>query len=201
MKYLIHYIIIFLLVALLASCSHSRKFTNSYYQENDSLFQTIQLRFNQLYKQHPFAVEMTDKAFRRMKFEIITDTIKYIYSFTIGEPGFTDTLQKYRFNVKGVTDLIRDMQTVHCTWITNLDYYENKEKKFLVFLSIRHKQLKTFLRPEKYFTLAFFDRPRRFDARGRLLDNQDRKTLFKINGGLFRRLNDRVCYSMSANFR
>jgi hypothetical protein len=201
MRYISYYIAGLLCTCVFFSCSYSKKFTNTYYQENDSTFQSIKYRFKELYEQHPFAVEMKDKQFHYIGFEIITDSIKYIYNFDVDEPRFTDTLQKYRFNVKAVTSLIRDMQNVHCTWITNLDYYENGQKKFLVFISIRHTSLKAFLRPEKYFTLAFFDRPQRFDVKGRLLDNQDRKTLFKVNGGLFRKINERVCYSLSASFR
>jgi hypothetical protein len=201
MKYRNHHIAVLLLACVLLSCSYSKKFSRTYYQENDSLFQSINLRFKELYGKHPFSVEMKDRQFRRIGFEIITDSIKYIYNFGIDEPRFSDTLQKYKFNVQAVTTLIRDMQTVHCTWITNLDYYENRQKKFLVFISIRHGKLKAFLRSEKYFMLAFFDRPQRFDDKGRLLDNQDRNTLHKINGGLFWKINDRVCYSLSASFR
>jgi hypothetical protein len=201
MKNIIYHITGLFFASLLFSCSYSKKFTNTYYQQNDSLFQSINHRFKALHEKHPFSLEMKDKSFQQIGFEIITDTIKYVYNFTINEPRFTDTLTKYRFDVQGITSLIRDMQQVHCTWITNLDYYENRQKKFLVFISIRHKELKSFLRSEKYFTLAFFDTPRQYDTRGRLLDNQDGKTLHKINSGLFRRIDERVCYSLSANFR
>jgi hypothetical protein len=185
----------------LCSCSHSKKFSNTYYQQNDSLFQSISRRYKNLYEQRPFSAGMSDKAFKSISFEILTDSIKYVYNFNIGEQRFNDTLSKYKFDVKGINALIADMQRVHCTWITNLDYYENLEKKYLVFVSIRHRKLKAFLRPEKYFTLAFFNQPQHFDNRGRLLDNQDRKTLHKINGGLFWKINDRVCYSLSGTFR
>jgi hypothetical protein len=201
MKHIGYHITLILLATTLFSCSHSKKFTNTYYQENETLFKSISQRFKQLYAEHPCAMEIADKSFLNIEFEIITDTVKYIYSFIIDEPRFIDTLQKFHFNVKGIISLIKDMQALHCTWITNLDYYENYDKKYLVFLSIRHKQLKAFLRPEKYFTLAFFDRPRRFDVKGRLLDNQDRKRLFRINGGLFWKIDERTCYSMSNNFR
>jgi hypothetical protein len=195
------YIILLIPAFWLGSCSYSKKFTHTYYQENDSLFQSIKLRYKNLYQEHPFSVAIKDKAFRRIGFEILTDSIKYVYNFDIGEQRLTDTLTKYKFDVSGINSLLSDMQRIHCTWITNLDYYENGQAKYLVFISIRHKKLKAFLRSEKYFTLAFFDRPRNYDIKGRLLDNQDGKTLQKINGGLFFKINDRVCYSLSANFR
>ncbi|MEO5564060.1 MAG: hypothetical protein ABIR18_11510 [Chitinophagaceae bacterium] len=201
MKNCAYYITGLLLALLFVSCSYSKKFTNTYYQKNDSLFQSMQRHFKYLYEERPFSIEMRDKDFQRVGFEIITDTIKYIYSFGIDELRLTDTLVKYKFDVNRMKRLIADMQSLHCTWITNLDYYENRQKKYLVFISIRHKELQSFLRSEKYFTIAFFDRPRRFDNKGRLLDNQDRKTLHKINGGLFWKINDRVCYSLSASYR
>lgn len=185
----------------LGSCSYSKKFSHTYYQENDSLFQSINRQYKQLYEERPFSAGMSDKAFKRISFEILTDSIKYVYNFDIGEKRLNDTLAKYKFDVKGINSLIADMQQLHCTWITNLDYYENGQKKYLVFVSIRHRKLKAFLRSEKYFTLAFFNRPQHYDDRGRLLDNQDGKTLHKVNGGLFWKINDRVCYSLSANFR
>ena|SRR5688572_9948379 len=201
MKYIFYHITILLIVCSFASCSYSKKFTNTYYQENDSLFQSMQKRYKALYEQHPFSLAIKDKDYQNLAVEILTDTIKYIYEFEITEPRLLDTLVKYKFDVLGITKLIEDMQRVHCTWITNLDYYENMQEKYLVFLSIRHKKLKAFMRSEKYFTLAFFDERQHYDEKGRLLDHEDSKKFHKINGGLFRRINDKVCYSMSGHFR
>lgn len=194
-------IIVFCAGACCMSCSYSKNFSHTYYQQNDSLFSSIKHRYKQLYEQKPFSVGIKDKSFEHLAFEILTDTIKYVYEFGVNEPRLVDTLEKYQFDVKGITALLNDMQTIHCTWITNLDYYENREKKYLVFISIRHKKLKAFLRSEKYFTLAFFDQKQHYDSKGRLLDNEDSKTFHTINGALFRRINDRVYYSMSAHFR
>lgn len=196
-----NYITCIIAACVCLSCSYSKKFTQTYYRENESAFVSIKSRFKELYEQKPFSLEIKNKDFSGIGLEIITDSIKYIYDFAIGEPRLADTLLKYRFDVPAITALIRDMQAVHCTWITNLDYYENRQRKFLVFLSVRHRKLKSFLRGEKYFTLAFFDTRQRFDERGRLLDAADRTSLRRINGALFRRINHTTCYSLSANFR
>lgn len=201
MRFCFCYIVLLIPALWLGSCSYSKKFSHTYYQENDSLLNSINRRYKQLYEEHPFSLGMRDKAFRSISFEILTDSIKYVYNFNIGETRFNDTLVKYKFNTGKINSLIADMQKAHCTWITNLDYYENLEKKYLVFVSIRHRKLKAFLRSEKYFTLAFFNRPQHYDDRGRLLDNQDGKTLHKVNGSLFWKINDRVCYSLSGTFR
>jgi hypothetical protein len=200
MKNTAHYIIFVLLVSAMVSCSHSKKFTETYYKENEEVLRSIMTRYKQLYKKHPFTIEIKDKEFRQIGFEIVTDSIRYIYSFD-NEPSLIDTLIRYKFDVDAVSTLINDMQSVHCTWITNLDYYEKREEKYLVFVSIRNSKLKAFLKSEKYFTLAYFDTRQYYDEKGRLLDHADRKSLHKINGSTFHKLTDRVCYSLRGNFR
>jgi hypothetical protein len=133
--------------------------------------------------------------------EIHTDSIKYIYSFNTDEPYLLDTLQKYQYDVKAMSELINDMQNAHCTWITKLDYYENLQRKYLVFVSVRDRKLNAFLRPEKYFTLAFFDRSQPYDKEGRLLDTEDSRKVRKINSSVFHRINDKVFYALSGHFR
>jgi len=154
-----------------------------------------------LYDKSPFALELNNKKPIRIGMEIHTDSVKYIYSFGMDEPFLLDTLYKYQFDVKAMSELINDMQKAHCTWITNLDYYEKRQKKFLVFISVRDKKLDAFLRSEKYFTLVFFDQAQPFDEKGRLLDNEDPGRIRKINDSVFRRINDKVYYAISGNFR
>lgn len=201
MKHLIYHITSLFLLCTILSCSYSKKFTQNYYQENARTLQSIRQRFKDLYDKHPFSLELKDKKLRRIGIEIQTDSIKYIYSFRTDEPFLIDTLYKYNFDVKRMSELIDDMQKAHCTWITNLDYYENRQKKFLVFISVRDKKLDAFLRSEKYFTLVFFDQPQPFDEKGRLLDNEDLEKIRKINGSIFRRINDKVYYALSGQFR
>ncbi len=198
---MINHIIPFIFFGFFLSCSYSKKFTQNYYSENETTLQSIRQRFKELYDRHPFSLELKDKKLNKIGMEIHTDSIKYIYSFRMNEPYLLDTLYKYQFDVKAMSELINDMQKAHCTWITNLDYYEKRQKKYLVFISVRDKELDAFLRPEKYFTLVFFDQLQPFDDKGRLLDNEDLKKIRKINGSIFRRINDRVYYALSGQFR
>lgn len=201
MKQTIYHITAFFFLCMGLSCSYSKKFTQNYYRENETTLQSIRQHFEELYDKTPFSLELKDKRLGRIGMEIHTDSIKYIYSFRTDEPFLLDTLQKYQFDVKAMSELINDMQKAHCTWITNLDYYEKRKKKFLVFISVRDKKLDAFLRPEKYFTLVFFDQPQPFDEKGRLLDNEDLEKMRKINGSIFRRINDKVYYALSSQFR
>jgi hypothetical protein len=201
MKLNIYCILFAFLFFSLASCSYSKKFTNEYYQENRELLQSIQQRYKSQYDEHPFSIEIKDKTFKTVGLEIITDTIRYIYSFDIADQSMQDTLTKYRFNASIVNSIIEDMQKIHCTWLTNLDYYESLQKKYLVFLSIRHKKLESIFRKDKYFTLAFFNTPQPFDNKGRMLDRKDRKQLRKINGAVLFRLDNKTGYALTATFR
>ena len=201
MKPNVYHIILFVLLSLLVSCTYSKKFTHTYYQENEATLQSIRERFIQLYEKNAFSLELKDKYLNRIGLEIHTDNIKYIYNFRLDEPYLLDTLHKYQFDVKAMIDLIIDMQKAHCTWITNLDYYEKRQKKFLVFISVRDKQLTAFLKPEKYFTLAFFDQPQPYDEKERLLDKEDLTKNRLINGAVFRKVNDKVSYALTGKYR
>ena len=201
MKRTIYHTVVLFLLCTMLSCSYSKKFTQNYYRDNQTTLQSIRQRFKDLYDKRPFSLELKDKKLSQIGIEIHTDSIKYIYSFRTDEPFLIDTLYKYGFDVKAMSELINDMQKAHCTWITNLDYYEKRQKKFLVFISVRDKQLDAFLRSEKYFTLVFFDQPQPFDDKGRLLDNEDLEKMRKINGSIFRRINDKVYYALSGQFR
>ncbi len=201
MKRFVYYIILLGSICFVSSCSYSKKFTENYYRENEATIQSIKTRFKQLYDERPFALELKDKALNSLGLEIHTDSIRYIYTFRTDEPYFIDTLEKYQFDVKAMSELINDMQKAHCTWITNLDYYEQRQKKYLVFISVRDKKLTAFLKPEKYFTLVIFDQPQPYDEKQRLLDNEDRKKNRLINGVIFRKINDRVSYALTGKYR
>jgi len=200
MKNRIYYIAFLFVVCTFFSCWSSKKVTGDYYRQNETMLQSIQQRFKQLYEERPFSAEIQDKAFTKLGLEIMTDTMRYIYKFNLNESSLSDTLVKYNFNVQKINELINDMKNIRCTWITNLDYYENRQKKYLVFISIRHKELES-SRSDKYFTLAFFESRQFFDNKRRLLNKQDRKDLRKINGQIFYKINDRVCYAVAGSFR
>ena len=185
---------------ILASCSSSRELTADYYRQNEAALVSIQDRFKIIHRLHPFSFEVRDEDFSKVGIEIITDTIRYIYHFNPGENNLADTLQAYRFNVAEMLTLFADMKQMRCTWITNLDYYERRQEKYMVFLSLRHYKLGS-SRKEKYFTVAFFDQPQFFDIKGRLLDKEKSRAIRKINGQVFYKINNRACFTLSRTFR
>lgn len=189
-----------IIVLLFCSCQSGKTLTAEYYKQNEQSLLDLKKNFKKLHQQHPFSIEIKNRDFIDLGLEIITDTARYIYSIPVNGIAFRDTLQAYRFDTTGMLNLLSVMKKMQCTWITNLDYFENREAKYMVFLSLRHQQLGSG-RKERYFTLAFFEQPQYFDEKGRLIDKGATKSPRKINGETFYKINDRVCYTLSGHFR
>ncbi len=195
------YICLFFISSLQVSCSYSKAFTKKYYSKNEEQLQLINTNFKKLYKGHPFSLELKDKQLQTIGLEIHTDTVRYIYTFQLDEPYLLDTLVKYKLDVKIVSELINAMQKTGCTWVSNIDYYENYEKKYLLFMSVRSKRLEAFLKPEKYYTLIFFEEPQPYDTKGRLIDKADKKNNRRINDQVFHKVTEKVFYAITDNYR
>ena len=93
------------------------------------------------------------------------------------------------------------MASVNCTWINNLDYYVAGKKEFLVYMSIRAKPFNYPFTNKKYYILTYFLQPQYYDADGILLDRRYRKKIRKINEDVFKRITDKVAYTISDRFR
>ncbi len=193
-------ILLIAITGLLFSCS-PKNISTKYYFENEKVLDRIEESYKQLYQLTPFTIGFTDRTFNTVSLEIITDTLSYIYEFAVNEPRLTDTLMKYHPRATRVIDLINQMRSIRCTWIRNLDYYVDEKKNSLIFMSIKPVALKAPLAYHKYYVLTYFQQPQYFDSQGRLLDKKTLRRLRKINGEIFHRINDKVCYTISGNFR
>lgn len=193
-------IYIFFCAAILYSCTPARNISK-YYLENRQVLDKIEQSYKEQYSQRPFSIEFTDKTFKNISIEIFTDTLKYIYEFTIGEERMKDTLLKYHLLPGGINELVSQMAAIHCTWINNLDYYVEEKKESLIFMSIRAKYFNFPFTNKKYYILTYFLQPQYYDSEGRLLDHRFRRKLRKINEDVFRRITDTVAYTISDRFR
>lgn len=172
-----------------------------YYSHNKGALDSIDALYKQQYAQNKFSVMFTDRSFNTVSLELYTDSIKYIYEFGINEERMDDSLKKYHLSPARVGKLITKMRLIHSTWINNLDYYVDGQKKFLVYMSIRPEVVTFPLSKTKYYILTYFPQPQYYDAEGRLLDKRKRRRLREINGEVFRRINDKVAYTISGSFR
>ena len=185
---------------LLFSCS-GRNISTNYYYEHETVLDKIQAAYKALYQEKPFTIAFNDNGFRTVTVEIITDTLTYIYEFGVNEPRLNDSLHKYNYDSAGVNRLISLMQSIRCTWVNNFDYYVDEQKKSLIFISIKPVALHPLFSYRKYYIITYFSQPQHFDSEGRLLDKRKLRRLRKINGEIFRRINDKVCYTISGQFR
>lgn len=195
------FILLLIASSVLLSCSTPRSVSTKYYQKHENELDKIETVYKQLYKLKPFSLQFTNKNFDEVALEIMTDSIKYVYTFLINEPRLNDTLRKYGMNLKGTADLISRMKAVKCTWINNLDYNTETGIQSLVFMSIRKLSANLPFVPPKYYILAYFNKPQYYDSEGRLLTGRRLRKTSKINGDVFWRINDKVSYTVSSSFR
>ncbi|HEX2683776.1 MAG TPA: hypothetical protein VHL77_07580 [Ferruginibacter sp.] len=194
------YIFLTVLVGLLYSCSPKNISTNYYYQ-NEKVLDNIEESFKRLSRKQLFTVGFTARDFETISLELITDTLSYVYEFNVSEPRLADTLTRFHLDATGVIDMIKQMQSIRCTWIKHYYYYVEEKKDSIIFMSIKPVALKRPFSYARYYVLSYFEQPQYFDSEGQLLDRRRLRTLRKINGEVFRRINNKVCYTISGNFR
>lgn len=199
-KYL-HIISLLVAIALLCSCATRKTFSTNYYHENETTLVQIENTYRALYAIKPFSVEFTDRSFNSISIEINTDSIKYIYAFSLNEPRLQDTLKKYSMPATGIMDMIAKMKSIKCIWINMLDYYTNNRRNTLVFMSIRNVTIHLPFTTEKYYILTFYSQPQYYDAEGQLLVGRNLRRVRRVNDEIFRRITDKVCYTISGRFR
>ncbi|MCP9753391.1 hypothetical protein [Ferruginibacter sp. HRS2-29] len=195
-----HTISLLPVMAFLWSCS-AKIVSKNFYQEHGEELQKIEQNYKRLYSKKPFSLAFTNKDLSKVSVEMITDSLTYIYDFEVSEKRLSDTLHKYGLEADSVLALIGSMQKVSCTWINNFDYYVNDNERRLIFISIKPVVVRYPLSPPKYYIIAYFERPQTFDEKGRLLDGRRASRLRKLNGQVFHKITDRVCYTIAEKYR
>src|ERR1700754_576919 len=193
-----HFLILIILVQ--ASSCTSLNITN-YYRKNQSALDSIEAGYRKAYLKKPFSIEFTDRPFNRLSLELVTDTLTYIYEYTVGEPRLQDTLLRYGYDTAAINSLITDMRSMECTWIDNLDYYTEERKHSLIYISLWPRVFTSPFANKKYYILTYFQQPQYFDSDGRLLVGRRLRRVRRINAEVFHRINDKVAYTISDRFR
>lgn len=190
---------ILLPVMLAASCTTLN--IKNYYHKNHRALDSIEVTFRHAYQAKPFSIEFTDRPFDRVSLDLITDTLTYIYEFNVGESRLQDTLKKFGYDPAPVQWLIANMRRLDCTWIDKLDYFGDTARHSLIYISLWPRAFNSPFVNKKYYILTYFQQPQYFDSEGRLLTGRRMHRIRKINAEVYRRLNDRVCYTISDRFR
>ena len=187
----------------LSSCTVSKTYPIEYYEQHKETMGEMQDLYNKATQQKLLAIAFYDLDFNDISLELKTDTVRYIYDFSYGEKRINDSLIKYGYDTVLVQQLIKDMRKIECSWINTLDYYVDGNKKLLLFMSAPVKQFSLIpaLQKRKYYIFNFYAQPQYYDAQGRLLDKRRVRRLRKVNSEVFRRITDKVCYTVSGKFR
>lgn len=183
-----------------ASCS-TKIVSNNYYQEYKTSLDSIEKNYLRLNNKKAFAIAFTDKNLSIASVEMISDTLTRIYEFNIDDSRLTDTLHRFDYNSAEIISLIKNMQRIKVTWINTFDYYVNDQPNQLIYLSIKPITIRYPFSPPKYISLAYFRTPQLFDEKGRLLDERRTKRIRKLNGQVFYKITDRICYTITERYR
>lgn len=189
------------LIPLLFAASCARLNISNYYRRHRPILDSIERTYRDAFLKKPFSIEFTDRSFDHVSLELVTDTLTYIYEYRFDETRLTDTLKKYGYDTTSIGWLIRNMRTRECTWIDNLDYYTDTNKHSLIYISLWPRSFNSPFVNKKYYILTYFQQPQYFDSEGRLLVGRRLRHIRKINGDVYHRINDRVCYTVSDRFR
>jgi hypothetical protein len=187
----------------LSSCTVSKTYPIEYYEQHKTTMAEMQDLYNKATRQKLLAIAFYDLDFNDISLELKTDTVRYIYDFYYGEKRINDSLFKFGYDTSLVQQLIKDMRMIGCSWINTLDYYVDGNKKLLLFMSAPVKQFSLIpvLQKRKYYLFNFYAQPQYYDEQGRLLDKRTVRRLRKVNSEVFRRITDKVCYTVSGKFR
>jgi hypothetical protein len=189
------------LIPLLFATSCAKLNISNYYRRHRPILDSIEHTYRDAFLKKPFSIEFTDRSFDHVSLELVTDTLTYIYEYRFDETRLPDTLKKYGYDTTAIGWLIRNMRTRECTWIDNLDYYTETNKHSLIYISLWPRRFNTPFVNKKYYILTYFQQPQYFDSEGRLLVGRRLRRIRKINGDVYHRINDRVCYTISDRFR
>jgi len=194
------YHLLLLIILVQATSCTSLNITN-YYRKNQSTLDSIETVYHQAYEKKPFSIEFTNRSFNKLSLELVTDTLTYIYEYTVGDPRLQDTLLRYGYDPTPINNLITNMRSMECTWIDNLNYYTEERKHSLIYISLWPRVFNSPFVNKKYYILTYFQQPQYFDNDGRLLVGRRLRRIRRINADVFRRINDKVAYTISDRFR
>jgi hypothetical protein len=186
---------------LAATCSCTSLNITNYYRHHHYTLDGMEEVYQKAYRAKPFSIEFTDRSFDQVSLELKTDTLTYIYEFPVNATRLKDTLLKYGYDTAAINNLIVNMRSMECTWINNLDYYTDTTRRSLIYISLWPRKFNSPFVNRKYYILTYFAQPQYFDADGNLMTGRRLRRIRKINGETFRKINTKVCYAVSAQFR
>ena len=156
MKRISIYPILLSLLAIGFSCATARK-SEKYYQENKVAINELKSYYNVLYRQQPFSAGFTDKSLTYYVMQIITDTLRAIYTSDTRKKELGDNIERFHYDTALLRKMAVKMKEVKCLWIGRSNYYMDEQNVPFTFISFGSALVDKPFVEDKYYILIFLD--------------------------------------------
>lgn len=150
---------VFLLACLLlASCIASReRKSGKYYMQHEAEIQQMLTLYRQLYRHQPFTIGFSNRDFRYVGVDVITDTVRYSINNEESMEYFRETIEGFRYDTAALFTLYRKMYAIKCIWMGTADFFYDGQEEIATFLSFRSVRFGNPFLDRKYYNLVIFD--------------------------------------------
>jgi len=145
------------IIAIGFSCATARK-SEKYYQENKVAISELRTDFDVLYRQQPFSAGFTDKSFKFYAMQIITDTLRAIYTNDTGKKELWENVFRFHYDTMLLKKMAAKMKQLKCLWIGRSTYYMDEQKVPFTFISFGSALIEKPFVENKFYILVFLDK-------------------------------------------
>lgn len=182
----------FLLACLLfASCLASReRKSGKYYVQHEAEIREMLSLYRQLYSHQPFTIGFSNRDFRYVGMDIITDTVRYAINNEQSLELFREAINGFHYDTAALLTLYRKMHAIKCIWMGTADLFYDGREEIVTFLSFRSVLFGNPFLDRKYYNLVIFDPA---------FVNPRTDSMFRAQG--FNRVKDEVYFKIMGRFR
>jgi hypothetical protein len=176
---------------LFASCIASReRKSGKYYVQHEAEIQQMLSLYRQLYRHQPFTIGFSNRDFRYVGVDIITDTVRYAINNEESLELFREAITGFHYDTSALFTLYRKMYAIKCIWMGTADLFYDGREEIATFLSFRSVLLGNPFLDRKYYNLVIFDPA---------FINPRTDSLIRQQG--FTRIKDEVYFKIMGRFR
>ena len=151
------YIILLSVMAMGLACTTTRK-SAKYYEDNKSAISELRNYFEVLYQQQPFAAGFSDKSLKYYVMQIVTDSLRSIYTNDKREKEIWDKVYKFNYDTVLLKKMAAKMKEVKCLWIGKSAYYIDEQKLPFTSISFGSALIEKPFVEDKYYILIFLEK-------------------------------------------
>jgi hypothetical protein len=192
MKQLILYALISMSAIFILGCTATskRKSENYYYQNKDQITEILKL-YERLYTHQPFSAGYSDKSYKYVTMEVITDTVRYVFNNKgDSKTKLFETIRKFDYDTAMLKELSERLKTIKALWLSKAIFNVNGKKEAVTFLSFKSVLVEKPFVENKYYILLFPPHA---------VNNPEAKA--KIQKGDIVMINDSVYFMIGSKFK